>query len=126
MNHPYCTSRGCDLVNLYQQAFIDNFPLPAITDFVSAKTLTYGEMARRIARLHMFFEAAGLHPGDKVALLGKNNPTWICVFMASLTYGTTIVPILNEFNPADALNIVNHSDARVLCLLYTSPSPRDS
>ena len=114
MNHPYCTSRGCDLVNLYQQAFIDNFPLPAITDFVSAKTLTYGEMARRIARLHMFFEAAGLHPGDKVALLGKNNPTWICVFMASLTYGTTIVPILNEFNPADALNIVNHSDARVL------------
>ena len=105
MNHPYCTSRGCDLVNLYQQAFIDNFPLPAITDFVSAKTLTYGEMARRIARLHMFFEAAGLHPGDKVALLGKNHPTWICVFMASLTYGTTIVPILNEFNPADALNI---------------------
>lgn len=114
MEKPHCSTRGTDLLNIYQQAFIDHFPLPAISDFTTGKTLTYGELCRRIARLHLFFDAAGLHTGDKIALLGKNTPTWICVFMASLTYGTTIVPILNDFNPADAANIIRHSDARVL------------
>lgn len=114
MEKLHCSTRGTDLLNIYQEAFIDHFPLPAITDFVSSKTLTYGELGRRIARLHLFFDAAGLHTGDKIALLGKNTPTWICVFMASVTYGTTIVPILHDFNPADAANIIRESDARVL------------
>lgn len=114
MDNPSCSTRGSDLVNVYQQAFIDNFPLPALTDFVSGKTMTYGEMARRIARLHLYFETAGLRPGDRIALLGKNTSTWVCVFMASITYGTVIVPILNDFNPVDAQHIVNHSDARAL------------
>lgn len=114
MDNPSCSPRGSDLVNVYQQAFIDNFPLPALTDFVSGKTMTYGEMARRIARLHLYFETAGLRPGDRIALLGKNTSTWVCVFMASITYGTVIVPILNDFNPVDAQHIVNHSDARAL------------
>ena len=114
MEKPHCSTRGCDLVDIYREAFCDHFPLPAITDFVSGKTLTYGEFARRIARMHMFFEEAGIRPGDKVALLGKNTSTWIVIFMASLTYGTTIVPILNEFNPVDAANIIRHSDARIL------------
>ncbi len=114
MEKPHCSTRGCDLVDIYREAFCDHFSLPAITDFVSGKTLTYGEFARRIARMHMFFEEAGIRPGDKVALLGKNTSTWIVIFMASLTYGTTIVPILNEFNPVDAANIIRHSDARIL------------
>lgn len=114
MKKPHYSTRGSDLLNIYQEAFIDHFPLPAISDFTTDKTMTYGELARRIARLHLFFDAAGLHTGDKIALLGKNTPTWICVFMASITYGTTIVPILNDFNPADAANIIRHSEARVL------------
>lgn len=111
---PHCSTRGSDLINIYREAFSDHFPLPAVTDFVSGKTLTYGELARRIARLHLFFEETGIRPGDKVALLGKNTSTWIVIFMGSLTYGTTIVPILNDFNPADSANIIRHSDARIL------------
>ena len=114
MNLSEIPTRGDGLNQIYRQSFIDNSFLPAITDYTTGRTLTYSDMARRIARLHMFFEAAGLRPGDKVALLGKNTPTWICVFMASITYGTVIVPILHDFNPADAAHIINHSDARVL------------
>lgn len=119
MNIPHCSTRGSDLVNIYQDSFVDHFPLPALTDFSTGKTLTYGEMARRIARLHMFFEMTGIRPGDKVALLGRNTPTWIVVFMASLTYGTVIVPVLNDFNPVDAANIIRHSDARILFVANT-------
>ncbi len=106
--------RGCEIAKVYQDAFVDNFPLPAISDFSTGRTMTYGDMAKRIARLHLFFEAAGIKSGDKIALIGKNTPIWISVFMASITYGSVIVPILNDFNPVDAANIINHSDAKML------------
>lgn len=114
MIHIGHSQQGCDVISTYQQSFADNYPLPAVTDYVSGKTLTYGDVAKRIARLHMFFENAGIAPGDKIALLGKNTPMWICVYMASIVYGSTIVPILNDFNPVDAANIVRHSDAKLL------------
>lgn len=106
--------RGSGLLKAYRDSFADHFPLPAITDYVGGKTMSYGELSRRIARLHLFFELTGVRPGDKVALMGKNTSTWICTFMGSLTYGTVIVPILNDFNPTDATNIINHSDSRIL------------
>lgn len=114
MEKLHTTLRGADLNRIYQESFVNHFPLPAITDFNTGKTLSYGELARRIKRVHMFFEAAGVRPGDKVALLGKNTPTWICEFMATITYGATVVPVLHEFNVADATNIIDHSDAIVL------------
>lgn len=47
-----------DLLQIYQHSFADNFPLPALTDYNSGKTISYGDLARRIARLHLFFEQA--------------------------------------------------------------------
>ncbi|MDE7426577.1 MAG: AMP-binding protein [Muribaculaceae bacterium] len=102
------------LTALYQECFRDNFTLPALTLYGSDETMTYGELGRRIARLHLFYKTIGLKKGDKVALMGKNTPTWISIFMGTITYGATIVPVLNEFNGADALTIINHSDAIIL------------
>lgn len=103
-----------NLLKIYQNGFADNFTLPALTDYSSVKTMTYGAFAQRIARLHLFFESTGVMPGDKIALLGKNNPTWVVTFMAAITYGAVIVPILSDFTPADATHIINHSDAVML------------
>lgn len=103
-----------DLLQIYQHSFADNFPLPALTDYNSGKTISYGDLARRIARLHLFFEQAGVVPGDKIALLGRNTPNWVITFMATITYGAVIVPVLNDFNPADTQHIINHSDAVML------------
>lgn len=111
---PYDEAPYDDLLAIYQTSFADNFSLPALTDYVSGKTISYGDMARRIARLHMFFELSGVHPGDKIALLGRNTPNWVITFMATLTYGAVVVPILNEFKPADAQHIINHSDSVML------------
>lgn len=110
----YCRAPFDDLLSIYAQAFADNFPLPALTDYISGKTISYGDMARRIARLHLFFELSGVQPGDKIALLGRNTPTWVITFMATVTYGAVIVPVLSEFNAADAQHIIDHSDAVML------------
>ena len=67
-----------------------------------------------MARLHLLYKLCGIKPGDKVALIGKNTPTWVTVFIGTITYGAVIVPILSEFNPTDAQHIINHSEAQIM------------
>ena len=59
------------LLKVYQESFRNNWDLPALTEYGADEVLSYGEMARRIARFHLFFKQIGLKHGDKVALLGK-------------------------------------------------------
>lgn len=103
-----------DLLQIYADSFRINWELPALTQYAEGTTMTYGDLARRIARTHMFFSECGLKPGQKVALLGKNSVEWIVIYMATITYGAVIVPILNDFNPIDAQHIINHSDSVML------------
>lgn len=102
------------LLEIYSQSFKDNWELPALTNYITKKTITYGEFAKSIARYHILFKECGIKQGDKIALLGKNTPEWIQIFFATITYGAVIVPVLNDFNPQDAQHIVNHSDSVLL------------
>lgn len=102
------------ILKIYRNSFRNNWDLPALTDYGSQEVMTYADLARRIARLHLFYRQMGLKPGDHVALLGKNSTSWVVMFIGTITYGATIVPILADFNPHDAQHIVNRSDARVL------------
>lgn len=102
------------ILKIYQNSFRNNWDLPALTDYGSQEVMTYADFARRIARLHLFYRQMGIKPGDHVALLGKNSASWVVMFIGTITYGATIVPILSDFNPHDAQHIVNHSDARML------------
>lgn len=101
-------------IKIYEKSFRENWDLPALTDYSTKKTITYAQFARDIARIHIFFKQCGIKPGDKVALIGKNNVNWVTIFMATVTYGAVIVPILAEFNPQDAQHIINHSEAVIL------------
>ncbi|MBQ8773628.1 MAG: AMP-binding protein, partial [Muribaculaceae bacterium] len=102
------------LLSIYAHSFQDNWELPALTNYTTKKTLTYGNFACEIAKMHVFFRQCGIKRGDRVALMGKNTPEWIVVFFATITYGATIVPILQDFNPNDAQHIINHSDSTML------------
>ncbi len=116
---PFYSAPFDDLLAVYQNSFAENFSLPALTDYTTGRTSTYGDMARRIARLHLFFDLTGIKPGDKIALLGKNTPNWVITFMAVITYGAVIVPVLHDFSPADTQHIISHSDA---VMLFTADS----
>lgn len=107
------------LLEIYAQSFKDNWELPALTNYITKKTITYNEFAKSIARYHLLFKECDIKQGDKIALLGKNTPEWIQIFFATITYGAVIVPVLSEFNHQDAQHIVNHSDS---VLLFTNKS----
>lgn len=103
-----------NFISIYQRSFIENWNLPALTDYPTGLTITYGELARDIAMIHLYFETIGLKQGDKVALCGKDSVAWVKIYMATITYGAVVVPILAEFNPRDITHIVNHSEAGIL------------
>lgn len=102
-----------DIIQQYQSVIRDNWEHLALTDF-NGESLQYKDLARKIAKLHLLFEHAGIRPGDRIAICGKNSSQWAVSFMAVLTYGAVVVPILHEFKPDNIHHLVNHSDARLL------------
>jgi long-chain acyl-CoA synthetase len=105
-----------NFVEYIERSIRDHWDLPAFSDY-QGPTLSYGEVAERIYRLHALFKETGLSRGDKVGLLGRNSSNWGITYLAAVSYGATIVPILPDFHPADCENIVRHSDS---VLLFTS------
>lgn len=103
-----------NFIKIYEKSFRENWTLPALSNYVTGKTMTYGDMASTMAMIHIFYDSIGLRRGAKIALCGKDSPEWVLVYMATVTYGAVIVPILSEFNPVDITHIVNHSGAEML------------
>ena len=99
-----------NLIRMYEESFRAHRELPALTDYFKGETFSYYEMAKEIAKLHLFFKKAEIRRGDKIALVGRNNPRWCITYLATITYGAVIVPILQDFAPADIVHIVNHWD----------------
>ena len=105
-----------NLIKIYEQSFRNNREMSALTDYFKGETFSYYEVAKEIAKLHLMFKEAGIERGDKIALIGRNNTRWCISYIATITYGAVIVPILQDFNPNDVINIVNHSESRLLFL----------
>lgn len=108
-----------NIIKIYENSFKENWNLPALTDYSSRKTITYGDFAERIAMLHELYRRCNIKRGDKIALIGKNTSDWITIFIGTITYGAVIVPILQEFNPNDVQHIVNHSGSVLLFSSYS-------
>jgi len=107
------TQEKDNLVKIFETSFRSNWELEAVTDYGTDRTLTYGQLASVIAHLHILFQQAGIQKNDKIALMGKNNSNWVSVYLATVTYGAIIVPILQDFKANDAIHIVNHSEAKL-------------
>ncbi len=105
-----------NLIRIYEESFKTHASQPALTDYFKREEFTYLDLAREIAGLHLLFREAGIAEGDKIALVGRNNPRWCITWLASLTYGAVIVPILQDFTSNDIVHIVNHSESRLLFL----------
>lgn len=100
-------------IDYIEQSIIKNWDKDSLTDYKGI-TLQYKDVARKIAKFHIVLESAGIQPGDKIAVCGRNSAHWAVTFLATITYGAVIVPILHEFKADNIHNIVNHSEAKLL------------
>ena len=83
-----------DFVGLIENSIKENWDRNAFTDY-QGSTLQFHDVARKIEKLHILFENAGIKPGDNIALCGRNSSAWASAFLAILTYGAVAVPILH-------------------------------
>ncbi len=95
------------------KAIRNNWNITAFADY-DGKSYKYSDLAGYIIHLHTRFEVYGIRPGDKIALLGKNSAHWGISYLAVISYGAVVVPILPDFKPGDVHHIVNHSESRLL------------
>lgn len=109
----YQMTQSQSFIEYIEQSIIQNWDLNALTDY-KGTTLQYKDVARKIAKFHLVMERAGIQPGDKIAVCGRNSAHWAVTFLATITYGAVIVPVLHEFKADNIHNIVNHSEAKFL------------
>ncbi|MCH5328126.1 MAG: AMP-binding protein [Coprobacter sp.] len=100
-----------NFIKIYEKGFKENWDRPALTDYNTKESFTYGEVAKEIAKLHLLYTHCRIKPGDKIALVGRNTPRWCIAFMSAVTYGAVVVPILQDFNANDIHHIITHSDS---------------
>ena len=100
-------------IALIEQSIKTNWYLNALTDYKGI-TLQYRDVARKIEKIHILLENAGIEKGDKIAICGRNSAHWTVTYLAVITYGAVAVPILHEFKADQVHNIVNHSESRLL------------
>jgi len=103
-----------NFVKMYERSLREHWDSEAITDWGTDNTLTYGQMAAQIWKLQRLFHHCGVKADDRIAVMGRNNCNWVTVYLATVTYGAIIVPILQDFKAEDALHIINHSGSKLL------------
>lgn len=85
----------------------------AFSDF-KGKTYTYRQVGERIFWIHELLKKTGVKKGDKIALIGRNLSNFAITYLATVSYGAVIVPILADFGSNEIHHIVNHSESKLL------------
>jgi long-chain acyl-CoA synthetase len=101
------------LIGYIEQSIRQNWEIEALSNY-KEKGHSYKEIAEKILKIHILFKGSGIKEGDKIALVGRNSANWCITYLATVTYGAVIVPILPDFKPVDLTNIINHSDSKLL------------
>ena len=87
---------------------------PALVMAGSGRTLTYAELDDRSLRLANRLRAAGLRPGDVVALVSDNTPETYEVYWAALRSGLYITAVNHNLSADEASYIVRDCGAKAI------------
>ena len=109
----YNLTANDSFLKTFQRAILECWDKPAIEEYKSS-SITYGELAAELDKTVRFWKAAGLQAGDKIAINARSSAGWGKTFFAAQTGGFVAVQLFNGFTPADTMQLVNHSDSRIL------------
>ncbi len=76
--------------------------------------LSFAELARQAARVGRAFIAAGIEPGDRVAIWSPNIHEWIVALLGLQSAGGVLVPINTRYKGAEAAYVLQTSRAKAL------------
>jgi acyl-CoA synthetase (AMP-forming)/AMP-acid ligase II len=76
--------------------------------------LSFAGLDERASRLASRFAAAGLGPGDRLAILCKNNVPWFELLLACAKTGVVFVPVNFRLAPREVEFIVNDATAKIM------------
>jgi HIP---CoA ligase len=79
-----------------------------------APALTYSELHQHVRAAARALIAAGIEPGDRVAIWSPNTHHWVIAGLGALYAGATLVPVNTRFTGPEALDVIRRSRARVL------------
>ena len=102
------------LIKRIERVFREAWDQPALTNYGSDTTYSYGDVATRVAYLHMLFQEMGIQPGDRVALCDKNSANWVISELAIITYRAVGVPLLPDFSEKQITALCEHSESKLL------------
>ncbi len=101
-----------NFIELFADSFRKNWDLPGYSDYGENNTLTYADIARQVARLHLLFEQCHIRRDDKIALIGRNSSNWAITYVATVTYGA-VIALSCTTSTRTTHHIANHSESKL-------------
>ena len=79
-----------------------------------AGSLTYAELAQRVAAFASGLQALGVRPEERVVLVTSDRPETVITFLALLRMGAVAVPVSTMYNGAELAELLRDTRARVV------------
>ena len=118
----YATTRMQEGANPFDEPTIPRLVATAAARFADRSaiedgsvSLSFAELARAGVRAARAFLAAGVEPGDRVAVWAPNIHEWILAAIGLQSAGAVLVPLNTRFKRAEAGYVLRKSRARILC-----------
>lgn len=80
------------------------------------RTLTWSQVTQDIIRWQAALMHEGFAPGDRVAIMLKNCPTWVVFDQAALGLGLVTVPLYTSDRPENVAHVLEDSGAKLLLI----------
>lgn len=77
------------------------------------QSMTWTQVAERVARLADYLVQLGVRPGDRVVLVSENRPAFLIADLAIMTAGGVSVPTYTTYTSQDYSHILENSGAKV-------------
>jgi len=82
--------------------------------FVGEPVLTYNDVKRSVDAVMALLEKYSIGRGDKVAILSGSMPNWGITYLAIVSMGAVVVPVLPDFTSDEVSNVLRHSEATAI------------
>jgi acyl-CoA synthetase (AMP-forming)/AMP-acid ligase II len=86
-----------------------------------SEEISFHEMDKRSDRVAAGLLQLGMQKGDRIGIIGLNQPEWIYLYFAAAKIGAVVVGLSVRFRSSEFEYILNHSETSVVATLPAIP-----